>query len=69
MDLRTMRDAGEVVRAARLTRGWTQQQLADEARVGREWVSELERGKPSADMGLWLDVVDALGLRVSVAQQ
>lgn len=69
MELRTMRDAGEVVRAARIERGWTQQQLADEARVGREWVSELERGKPSADMGLWLDVTHALGLSVHVAEQ
>ncbi len=66
MRVRVMRDAGDAVREARLRRGWTQQRLADEARVGREWVSALERGKATLDMGRWLDVVDALGLSVEV---
>ena len=36
------------------------------ARVSRQWISEFESGKPSAEFGLVLRLLDALGLRLSV---
>jgi transcriptional regulator with XRE-family HTH domain len=37
---------GSALRAVRIKRGWTQQQLADRARTSRSTISRLERGHP-----------------------
>jgi transcriptional regulator with XRE-family HTH domain len=39
--------------------GMTQTDLAARARVSRRWLSDLESGKPTAEIGLVLKVVDA----------
>lgn len=67
MRLQTTRSAGAAVRSARLARDWSQQRLADAAGVSREWVSALERGKASLDFRLFLDVVEVLGLELTIA--
>jgi HTH-type transcriptional regulator/antitoxin HipB len=41
--------------------------LADRMHVSRQWVSAFERGKASAEIGLAIRLLDALGLRLSVA--
>lgn len=66
MRIPTTKAAGAAVRRTRLERDWSQQRLADEAGVSREWVSAVERGKPALDLRLLLDVLDALGLELSV---
>lgn len=51
------RDAGAVLRQARLAKGLTQQQVAQMLGVTRQWVASVEAGAPTARLGL---VVDAL---------
>jgi y4mF family transcriptional regulator len=56
------RDLAIYVRARRRELKMTQSQLAKTAGVSRRWLSDLESGKPSAEVGLVLKVINALGL-------
>lgn len=47
---------------SRKTKGYSQQEFADLAGVGRRFVSDLENGKPTAEIGKVLQVLTALGL-------
>lgn len=53
---------GERLRARRLELGLSQQEFADLAGVGRRFVSELESGKDSVEMGRVIKVCRAAGL-------
>jgi HTH-type transcriptional regulator/antitoxin HipB len=46
----------------------SQAQLADRAGVSRKWIYEFEAGKPSAELGLLLRVLDALDLALEVTR-
>ncbi|HEX6499518.1 MAG TPA: HipA N-terminal domain-containing protein [Micromonosporaceae bacterium] len=59
-------DLGRYVRECRNRLGMTQAQLAGAARVSRRWLSDLESGKESADFGLVLRTLRALGQVVNV---
>lgn len=59
-------DLGKHVRERRRAAGSTQQELADRAGVSRRWLSGLEAGKPSAEIGLVLRVIAALGLYADI---
>jgi len=63
----TTRELGRIVRDARRAQGLRQQQLAAAAGVGVRFLIELERGKPTAQLGRTLAVVDALGCRIQIA--
>jgi y4mF family transcriptional regulator len=65
MRIGNARDLGLVVRQSREDRGITQVQLAAEAGVSRRWLSELEAGKATAEVGLVLRTFHALGLGLS----
>jgi HTH-type transcriptional regulator/antitoxin HipB len=65
--VRTPRELGLVIRQAREDRAWTQAELADRSGVSRQWLSELEGGKRTVELGRALSVVDALGLAVTIA--
>lgn len=56
---------GRVVRARRQILGLSQHDLADQARVGRRFVSDLEGGKPTVEFGRVLQVFEALGLSLT----
>jgi HTH-type transcriptional regulator / antitoxin HipB len=60
--LGSARDLGSYVRERRRKLDLTQAQLAARARVSRRWLSDLEAGKESADFGLVLRTLHALGL-------
>lgn len=60
-------DFGSVVRAARRERGMSQRELARVCGCSQRFVSELERGKPTAEIGKALGVAQALGLRIEAA--
>lgn len=64
--VRSARDLGECVRAKRRQLRATQAEVADLAGVGVRFLSELERGKESAEIGKVLQVLRALGLDVAV---
>ncbi len=44
----------------------TQSELAVAARVGRKWLSQVENGKSTAEMGLVLRLVHVLGREVEL---
>jgi HTH-type transcriptional regulator/antitoxin HipB len=62
--LRTPREVGLAIRRARGDRAWTQAELASRAGVGRQWLSELESGKKTAELGRVCSVLDALDLAI-----
>jgi HTH-type transcriptional regulator / antitoxin HipB len=55
-------DLGLLVRDERRRLGMTQTDLSKAAQVSRRWLSALEAGKPTAEVGLVLRVVHALGM-------
>ncbi|MBE6470313.1 MAG: helix-turn-helix transcriptional regulator [Coriobacteriaceae bacterium] len=59
-------DLGRAVRAARKDRGLTQTELARRSGCSQRFVSELERGKPGAELGKALQLISALGLAVQL---
>ena len=62
--IQTSRAFGAAVRSARKDHGLSQTDLATMAGVGRPWLSELERGKRTAEIGRALSVLNALDLAV-----
>jgi DNA-binding XRE family transcriptional regulator len=57
---------GAAVRDARLVAGISQIELGQRIGASRFWVAQFEKGKPSAELGLALKALHALGLKVSV---
>ena len=64
--IQTSRGFGAAVRQARTDRGMSQVELAAAARVGRPWLSELETGKRTAELGRALLVLAALDMAVAL---
>ena len=62
--VRSARDLGRLMRSHRKSRGWTLQQLAGFANVSMRFLSELERGKETAEIGKALHALRLLGLEV-----
>jgi HTH-type transcriptional regulator / antitoxin HipB len=60
-------DIGAAIRAKRGAIGMQQEQLAALAGVGPRFLSEVENGKASAEIGKVLQVLRRLGLEVSIA--
>jgi len=58
----TPRVIGLAIRLAREEKNLTQQAFADRARVSRKWLSEVENGKSTAEIGKVLRVLSDLGL-------
>ena len=57
---------GRIIRKTRLEQGLRQAQLAAAAGVGLRFLIELERGKPTARLGMALAIVEALGGRIEI---
>jgi len=55
-------ELGEAIRGARRAQGLRQTELALAAGTGRRFIVDLERGKPTAQVGGVLRVLQALGL-------
>lgn len=62
----TPTDLGETIRRERKQLGLRQDELAAVAGVGLRFLVELERGKPTAEIGRALQVLDALGLNLEI---
>ena len=60
------KDFGQIVRKARRGLGLRQDELAGAAGVGLRFVVELEAGKPTAQLGKALAVLDALGCTITI---
>jgi transcriptional regulator with XRE-family HTH domain len=59
-------DFAAIVRGRRLDLGLTQAALAKRAGVGRQWISEFEKGKPGTSIALLLRTLHALDLYVDI---
>ena len=57
----TPAEIGDIVRKTRKAAGLRQDQLAGAAGVGLRFIVDLEAGKPTAQMGKTLQVLNALG--------
>ena len=66
MLIRTPRDLGAAIREHRRRRGLDQLELAKQIGVSRQWVIEIEKGKPRAAVGLVLRALDALDIALSI---
>lgn len=62
MLVRTARDIGKLIRAARKAKGWTQARLARELGSTQKWVSQIENGRPGADLDRVLRALSLLGV-------
>lgn len=58
--MRTAEDVAQVVSTQRRLRGWTQQDLARRAGVGRRFIVDLERGHERAELSKVLGVLREL---------
>ena len=65
MPIRTATDLGAASRDHRRRKGWDQQTLASHVGVSRQWIIDVEKGKPGASVGLVLRALDALGMPIS----
>jgi len=63
---RNPHDVGLLIRDQRLKLGLDQRELAERVGVSRQWVVEIEKGKPRAEMGLVLRALTALGLQLDI---
>lgn len=64
MWIRTVDDVAELVRDRRKQLGLSQMELARRAGVSRQWLVELERGKPTAEVALVLRTLAAAGMQL-----
>lgn len=62
--IQTPEDIGRAIRARRIELGLAQGSLAQFVGVSRQWIVEVERGKPRAEMGLLLRTLSALRLEL-----
>jgi HTH-type transcriptional regulator/antitoxin HipB len=62
MRIRTPTDLGALIRDRRTKLGLDQKSLAKKVGVSRQWIVEVEKGKPRAEVGLLLRTIDALGI-------
>lgn len=62
----TTSEIGQAVRRARKSMGLRQDELAAAAGVGLRFLVELERGKPTVQLGRTLAVLAALGLDLRI---
>jgi HTH-type transcriptional regulator/antitoxin HipB len=59
-------DIGLIIRERRRKLNLDQEELARRVKVSRQWIVEVEKGKPRAETGLVLRTLAALGLILSV---
>lgn len=60
--VKTAGHLGGLVRQARLARSWTQQALAERARISLATLRRMEGGAVEVSLGGWLSVFETLGL-------
>ena len=62
MLIRTPIDLGALIRDRRRRLRLDQKSLAEKVGVSRQWIVEVEKGKPRAEVSLILRTLDALGI-------
>lgn len=65
--LRSAKDLGRIIRDERRRQGMTQAELAGLADVGVTFLSQLENGKDSAEIGKAIQVMTMLGIDIDAS--
>ena len=65
--LLTPEDLGRLVKKARKAMGLTQAELALASGTGIRFISDLENGKPTCQIGKTLTVLKTLGIRMTLS--
>lgn len=60
--IRSSRDLGTLIRSERKRQGYTQAQLAALCNVGLTYISHLENGKTTSELGKALHIIRMLGI-------
>lgn len=68
-EIATLDQLGETIRAERKRQGFTQDELAQLTGVGINFVSQIERGKPTAEIGKVFALLRMLGIAVIVERR
>jgi HTH-type transcriptional regulator/antitoxin HipB len=68
MIVHTPVDLGAAIRAGRRALGLGQAELATRVGVRRQWVIKIEAGKSTAEVGLVLRTLNALGLKLEIGK-
>ena len=66
MTIKDSAELGTIIRKHRKQAGLTQKKMASLAGVGARFLSELERGKPTIQLGKTLKVIQLLGLELTL---
>lgn len=69
MHLRTPGDIGALVRERRKALKLSQNALARKAGTSREWIVDLEKGKPRVPLSLVLRTLGALGIAIGTHEE
>lgn len=69
MRIRTPTDLGALIRDRRTKLALDQRSLAEKVGVSRQWIVEVEKGKPRAEIGLLLRTIDALGIHLTTEEE
>jgi HTH-type transcriptional regulator / antitoxin HipB len=69
MRTRTAKDLGAIIRDRRKQLKLDQATFANRIGVSRQWVIEVERGHPRAELGLVLRALDELGLKIDASAE
>lgn len=69
MIINSAKELGTLVRSERRRRGWSQRELAERVGVSPLWVSNFERGKSTAHIGLVLRTLKALDVKLRVGEE
>jgi y4mF family transcriptional regulator len=62
----TVQEIGKLIRAERKSQGLTQGELAMTANTASRFISELENGKATCQIGKALQVMNCLGIRIKL---
>jgi len=68
MRIRTPTDLGALIRDRRIKLRLDQRSLAEKVGVSRQWIVEVEKGKPRAEIGLLLRTINALGILLATEE-
>jgi len=69
MQAKSVRELGAVLREARVARGQTQRELADEIKVTQSAISKVEKGYSGASIGLIFQMLRALDLPLTLGEE
>ena len=67
MQLTSIRELAAVIKDRRRIKGWSQAALAERVGVSRDWIINLEKAKPTIELGLVFRALKALDLSLALA--